>query len=55
MEEHYSGRGKQRFYYRSQKPEASVHSNGLGTHSVPFPNHAVPLKVSNYLSHLFYI
>jgi len=47
MEEHYSRLGKQRFNYSSQKPEASVHSNALVTHSIPFPNHAVPLKVSN--------
>ena len=43
----YSLWGKQRFNYRSQKPEASVHSNALVTHGIPFPNHTVPLKVSN--------
>jgi len=43
----YSRWGKQRFYYRSQKPETLVYSNALVTHSIPFPNHAVPLKFSN--------
>jgi hypothetical protein len=33
----YSRWGKQRLYYRWQKPEASVHSNALVTHGVPFP------------------
>ena len=33
--------------YRWQKPEASMHSNALVTHSIQFPKHAVPLKVSN--------
>ena len=48
----YSRWGNQRFYYRSQTPEDSAHSNALVTHSIPFPNHAVPLKVSN-VSFLF--
>ena len=43
----YSRWRKPLFNYRSQKPEASVYSNVLVTHSIPFPNHAVPLKVSN--------
>jgi len=30
-----SNGGKPRFYYRSQKPAASVYSNGLVTHSMP--------------------
>ena len=43
----YSRWGKQRFKYRWQKPEASVHSNALVTHSIPFLIYAVPLNISN--------
>jgi len=40
-------RWRKRFNYRSQKPEDSVHSNAQASHSIPFPNHAVPLNVLN--------
>ena len=33
-----SNGGKQRFYYRSQKPAVLVHSKSLVTHSIPFPD-----------------